>query len=64
MQQKIIDFEQDQHQDWCVKLSCGHYQHMRHHPPWQNRPWVISQETRQTKIGLELDCLLCDEELI
>ncbi|MFB8831117.1 DUF3565 domain-containing protein [Azotobacter sp. CWF10] len=21
-------------------LSCGHTQHLRHQPPWQNRPWV------------------------
>ncbi|WP_372983133.1 DUF3565 domain-containing protein, partial [Marinobacter sediminum] len=27
-------------------MSCGHFQHVRHNPPWQNRPWVERLETR------------------
>ena len=26
--------------DWVAELECGHTQHVRHDPPWTNRPWV------------------------
>ena len=62
MQQKIIGFHQDEHNDWVADLACGHTQHVRHNPPWQNRPWVSSVDSRRSAIGKELNCLLCDEE--
>lgn len=63
MQQKIINFYQDELNDWVAYLMCGHSQHVRHKPPWQNRAWVVSKTSRAEKIGVLLDCLVCDEEL-
>lgn len=62
MKQKIIDFHLDENQDWVADLACGHTQHVRHNPPWQNRPWVCRPETRQQAIGMELECVLCETE--
>lgn len=62
MKQPIIDFHRDEFEHWVADLACGHAQHVRHDPPWQNREWVISAEGRQAKIGYLLDCVLCDQE--
>jgi hypothetical protein len=61
MKQKIIGFHQDEIQHWVADLACGHTQHVRHDPPWQERPWVITEQGRQQKMGYELDCLDCDK---
>lgn len=60
MQQAIIGFHQDEEQHWVADLACGHSQHVRHTPPWQNRPWVMTKQGRQEKLGVELNYLLCD----
>jgi hypothetical protein len=56
---KIIGFHQDELGDWVADLECGHSQHVRHNPPWENRPWVVSESTRAERIGTELQCVLC-----
>ncbi len=61
MKQKIIDFYKDENSDWVALLSCGHTQHTRHNPPWQNRKWVLNIKTRQQKIGTLLVCKICDK---
>ena len=61
MKQPIIDFHQDELGDWVADLACQHTQHVRHRPPWQNRPWVVDAQQRQRFIGYELDCKVCDE---
>ena len=61
MKQKIVDFFQDENADWVTLLSCGHTQHVRHNPPWQNRTWVLSIKMRQQKIGALLMCKICDK---
>ncbi len=63
MKRAIINFHQDEFNHWVADLVCGHSQHVRHDPPWQLRPWVISETARKEKIGYELDCLYCDEVL-
>lgn len=60
MQQKIIDFHLDEENHWVADLACGHTQHVRHDPPWQNRPWVISEDGRKAHLGESLDCKDCD----
>ncbi|HEY3746088.1 MAG TPA: DUF3565 domain-containing protein, partial [Gemmatimonadaceae bacterium] len=45
--------------DWVADLACGHSQHVRHDPPWQNRPWVTNPEAREKFIGTSLDCVEC-----
>lgn len=46
MQQAIIGFHLDEENHWVAELACGHHQHVRHTPPWQNRPWVITEQGR------------------
>jgi len=58
---RIIGFHQDEEQHWVADLECGHTQHVRHDPPWQVRPWVITVEGRAGRLGTTLECLLCDE---
>lgn len=60
MQQPIIDFAQDEASDWVAYLACGHRQHVRHQPPWINRPWVLTEAGRAENIGICLNCKPCD----
>ena len=59
MLQKIIGFHLDEEQHWVADLECGHGQHVRHTPPWQNRPWVMTEQGRQEKLGMKLNCKEC-----
>ena len=61
MQQAIAGFHLDEEQHWVAELACGHNQHVRHTPPWQNRPWVMTEKGRKEKLGMMLECKLCDE---
>jgi hypothetical protein len=40
MKQKLTGFHLDRENHWVTELDCGHAQHMRHEPPWMERPWV------------------------
>jgi tellurite methyltransferase len=60
METTLIGFHPDDVGDWVAELGCGHSQHMRHTPPWQERPWVTTEEGRQGKLGARIDCPLCD----
>ncbi len=62
MKQKIIAFHVDELDDWVANLECGHSQHVRHQPPFQNRPWVIDDSLRQSFMGSELNCIECDKD--
>jgi len=62
MKQAIVGFHKDELGDWVAELACGHGQHVRHNPPWQNRPWVITKEGRNSRIGFMLNCKKCDLE--
>ena len=50
----------DEHGDWVAFLNCGHRQHVRHRPPFEERPWVITEIERSKKIGKLIDCVRCD----
>jgi hypothetical protein len=56
---RIIGFHQDHEGHWVADLECGHGQHVRHDPPWQLRPWVITPEGRASYVGTELRCVRC-----
>jgi hypothetical protein len=58
--QRIAGFRRDDAGDWIAELACGHHQHVRHDPPWTNRPWVTTAEGRQSMLGHELACKKCD----
>lgn len=59
MNSAITGFHQDEAGDWVAELACGHYQHVRHDPPWTSRPWVITPQGRESMIGHQLDCKKC-----
>jgi hypothetical protein len=61
MNRRIVGFHQDDHLDWVAELDCGHNQHVRHDPPFQMRPWVITEEGRRSRLGIELECNKCDD---
>jgi len=62
VKQPITGFHQDEFGHWVAELACGHNQHVRHDPPWQLRPWVLTEEGRRTRLNETLNCVLCDEE--
>ena len=62
MQRRITGYHKDDEGDWVAELECGHGQHVRHNPPWVNRPWVVTPEGRSTQLGKLLDCKKCDDE--
>jgi cytochrome c-type biogenesis protein CcmH/NrfF len=64
VKQPIVGYHRDEEGHWVAELSCGHGQHVRHDPPWQVREWVTTPEGRATRLGLELECVRCDEEAI
>jgi hypothetical protein len=63
VKQRILSFKQDETKDWYVELACGHTRHMRHNPPWVNRPWVEIVEKREQYLGSQLDCQKCEQEM-
>lgn len=60
--QKIVGFRQDERGDWIAELECGHRQHVRHHPPWMNREWVLTEDGRARFLGHTLRCRECAEK--
>ena len=55
-----MGFRQDEVGDWIADLACLHSQHIRHQPPFFDRPWVVDPAGRAAHIGAEWDCPLCD----
>jgi tellurite resistance-related uncharacterized protein len=64
MQRAIVSFHEDADSEWIAELSCGHRRHERHQPPLSERPWVVTAEGRQSRIGSPLDCNACDRRMI
>lgn len=60
VRRRIVAFAEDDLGDWVAHLDCLHRQHVRHAPPFRDRPWVLTPEGREAHLGSELDCLLCD----
>ena len=56
----IAGFHLDGEGDWVADLDCGHGQHVRHRPPFVNRPWVVTGAGREAMLGTGLDCVRCD----
>lgn len=59
LERAIVGFHLDEEGQWVADLVCGHTQHVRHDPPWQNRPWVVSKKGRAAFIGRRLMCTDC-----
>ncbi|MBV34350.1 MAG: GNAT family acetyltransferase [Rickettsiales bacterium] len=62
MNQSIIGYHKDEEDHWVAELNCGHFQHVRHKPPFINRPWVVTQQGRESMLGEELNCKKCDSD--
>ena len=62
MKQAIIGYHQDEFGHWVADLACGHTQHVRHDPPWQNREWVTTAGGREAMLGYELECVECERQ--
>lgn len=60
MQRSIVGFGVDAEGDPIALLDCGHPQHVRHRPPFVNRPWVTTEEGRRGMLGEKLDCVRCE----
>ena len=60
MKRKMTGFRLDDEGDWVALLDCGHPQHVRHRPPFFNRPWVTTEEGRSSRLGGILNCVRCD----
>jgi hypothetical protein len=60
VQRRIAGYHQDGEGHWVAELECGHAQHVRHDPPWQQRPWVVTEEGRRRFLGTPLNCPACD----
>lgn len=60
MRRRIEGFHQDEVGDWVAELSCLHGQHVRHRPPFHERPWVETEPGRLARLGTTLECPLCD----
>jgi hypothetical protein len=63
MQQPIVGYHRDEEDHWVAELDCGHNQHVRHNPPLVSRPWVVSEQGRESMLGHELNCVKCDAGL-
>ena len=59
---RITGYHRDEDQHWVADLECGHAQHVRHDPPWQSRPWVITESGRALFLGTLLACVQCVQE--
>ncbi len=62
MQISIVSFHLDTEGHWVADLACGHGQHVRHDPPWMQRPWVLTEQGRAERLGTKLECKQCDKE--
>jgi len=60
MDSAIVGFHLDDEGHWVAELACGHFQHVRHDPPWQNRPWTQTPGGRNAMHGRLLACRKCD----
>ena len=60
MEQPITGYHLDEENVWVAELACGHFQHVRHDPPWTERPWVLTEAGRAKMLGQRLNCKKCD----
>ena len=60
MKRAIVGYHRDEEGHWVAELACRHNQHVRHSPPLVSRPWVTSEEGRESMLGYELNCVKCD----
>jgi hypothetical protein len=62
VQRRIVGFHEDARGEWVAELECGHERHVRHRPPFEQRPWVLDAERRRARLGSSIDCGLCEQQ--
>lgn len=62
MRRHITGFYEDVEGHFVAMLDCGHEQHVRHRPPFAERPWVLTEDGRRSMIGADIECRLCDQQ--
>jgi hypothetical protein len=55
----ITGFDQDDAGEWVATLSCAHRRHVRHRPPLEPRPWLLTARGRARRVGTGIECRLC-----
>jgi tellurite methyltransferase len=60
VERAITAYHQDEVPELVAELECGHNQHVRHRPPFQLRAWVTEETERAARLGMPLECRLCD----
>ncbi|WP_202901619.1 DUF3565 domain-containing protein [Bryobacter aggregatus] len=58
---KVVGYQKDAEDEWVAVLACGHTRHLRHRPPWELRPWVLTEEGRAAFLGTDLNCTKCED---
>lgn len=58
---RILRLRRDADGDWVADLGCGHSRHVRHDPPWTNRPWITTAPGRRACLGTLLHCGTCEK---
>lgn len=61
MKRRVTAFDRDADGHWVARLDCHHLQHVRHHPPQFDRPWILTAEGRASRMGMALHCIRCDD---
>jgi hypothetical protein len=61
MQRRIVGYDVDESGERVAILDCGHPQHIRHNPPFTNRPWTTTEEGCSSMLGKPLNCVRCEE---
>lgn len=64
MEQPITGFHLDEENHWVAELACGHFQHVRHDPPWVERLWVLTEAGRAAMLGQRLNCKKCESGVL
>lgn len=59
-EQSMVAYHTDDENHWVAELACGHFQHVRHDPPMVTRPWVLTEDGRNSMLGYKLNCKKCD----
>ena len=50
-EQPMVAYHTDDENHWVAELACGHFQHVRHDPPMITRPWVLTEDGRNSMLG-------------
>ena len=60
---RIVGFHKDDDGHWVAELDCGHNRHVRHLPPFQERPWVMTADSRKENLGQKVECGFCAQSI-